>query len=183
MFFKFILIFLVISIQKSSSEFMKYENSEKIPEITTTENLEELVGVLDALKNVTVRELCSVPCNDENDVPQFICDFCKIVPEIAKEIPINIICQFFAASDQCKNLPPEIPNSQKEFCQLCLILISSDLEPAMVPPPPSSSSESLLIGSEEKIDGFLMQSKKIGSKEQIDGLLMPSKKISSLGEY
>ena len=182
MFFKFILIFLVISIQKSSSEFMKYENSEKIPEITTTENLEELVGVLDALKNVTVRELCSVPCNDENDVPQFICDFCKIVPEIAKEIPINIICQFFAASDQCKNLPPEIPNSQKEFCQLCLILISSDLEPGMVPPS-SSSSESLLNGSEKKIDEFLMQSKKIGSKEQIDGLLMPSKKISSLGEY
>ena len=177
MFFKFILIFLVISIQKSSSEFMKYENSEKIPEITTTENLEELVGVLDALKNVTVRELCSVPCNDENDVPQFICDFCKIVPEIAKEIPINIICQFFAASDQCKNLPPEIPNSQKEFCQLCSIVISSDLEPALVPP---SSS---LIGSEEKIDEFLMQSKKIGSKEQIDEFLMPSKKISSLGEY
>ena len=160
---------------------MKFEHFEKISEVSTTENLEEFKGLLDGLKNVTVRQLCSVPCNDE--VPQFICDFCKIVPEIAKEFVIGIICQLFAASDQCKNLPPEIPNSQKEFCQLCSIVISSDLEPAMVPPPSSSSSESLLIGSEEKIDGFLMASKKIGSKEQIDGFLMPSKKISSLGEY
>ena len=182
MFFKFILIFLVISIQKSSSEFMKFEHFEKISEVSTTENLEEFRGLLDVLKNVTVRELCSVPCNDEQEVPQFICDFCKIVPEIAKEFVIGAICQLFAASDQCKNLPPEIPNSQKEFCQLCSIVISSDLEPTLVPPS-SSSSESLLIGSEEKIDGSSMQSKKIESKEQIDGFLMPSKKISSLGEY
>ena len=162
---------------------MKFEHFEKISEVSTTENLEEFKGLLDVLKNVTVRELCSVPCNDEQEVPQFICDFCKIVPEIAQEFVIGVICQLFAASDQCKNLPPEIPNSQKEFCQLCSIVISSDLEPAMVPPPSSSSSESLLIGSEEKIDGSSMQSKKIESKEQIDGFLMPSKKISSLGEY
>ena len=154
---------------------MKFEHFEKIPEVSTTENLEEFRGLLDVLKNATVRQLCSVPCNDEKEVPQFICDFCKIVPEIAKEFVIGVICQLFAASDQCKNLPPEIPNSQKEFCQLCSIVISSDLEPAMVPPPSSSS--------EEKIDEFLMPSKKIGSKEQIDSFLMPSKKISSVGEY
>ena len=116
---------------------MKFEHFEKISEVSTTENLEEFKGLLDGLKNVTVRQLCSVPCNDEKEVPQFICDFCKIVPEIAKEFVIGAICQLFAASDQCKNLPPEIPNSQKEFCQLCSIVISSDLEPAMEPPPSS----------------------------------------------
>ena len=94
-----------------------------------TGNLEGLEGLPGALKNVTIEQLCSVPCNGVTPVPEFICDFCKVVPESAKDLTLGDFCPIMAASEQCRKLPPEIPNSQKEFCEFCKSL-NDDLEPS-----------------------------------------------------
>ena len=192
MFLKFILIFLFISIQKSSSAFVKFDGA--IPEdktnhqdveipircglecilqcsignhqldygcfdkcllnspsncqwkksskkdadaLSKTVEIENLKG-LDQLKNVTIGELCSFPCYH---VPEIICELCKVAPEEAKVLTIGEICAIMATSNECKNLPDHIPESQKKFCVFCKSI--SDLESLE----PSSSSESLLNGS------------------------------------
>ena len=142
MFLKFILICLVISIQKSSAFYRAFDRA--IPE-ETTENLKGLEGLLKGLKNVTIGQLCSVPCKDEKEIPEFICDFCKFMPESVKNSTFTLgeFCPIIATSEQCRNPPPGIPNSQKEFCEFCKSI--SDPEPSIVP---SSSSESPLNGSE-----------------------------------
>ena len=97
-----------------------------------TGNLEGLEGLPGALKNVTIKQLCSVPCNGVTPVPEFICDFCKFVKlPPAKDLTLGDICPIMAGStEQCRKLPPETPNSAKEFCEFCKSIINDDLEPS-----------------------------------------------------
>ena len=88
-----------------------------------TENLEQL----SQLKNVTIGELCSVPCDDK-EAPKIICDLCKDMPEEAKDLTIGEIC----ANDPCFSGP--------KFCDFCKSI--NDLGPSA---PSSSSGEDIFL--------------------------------------
>ena len=171
MILKFLLIFLVISIQKSLPAFVEFDQT--IPEDKTkhqqhplipircglecimqcsignhqldygcfdkclynspsncqwkkslkkdtsaiykTEEMTENLVELHQLKNVTIGELCSVPCNDETEVPEMICDLCKNVPDLPKDSTIGTIC----ANDPCSMTDP-IATKFCDFCKLKL---------------------------------------------------------------
>ena len=94
------------SLKKDASTFYKTKE--------TTENSE----LFDQLKNVTIGELCSVPCNDEKEVPKMICDLCKNVPDWTKDSTIGTIC----GNDPCS---VTVPIATK-FCDFCKLF--SDLD-------------------------------------------------------
>ena len=71
------------------------------------ENLEEL----HQLRNITFGELCSVPCNNETEVPEMICDLCNSVPDLPKNLTIGNICENHPCS-------MTVPIAAK-FCDFC----------------------------------------------------------------
>ena len=79
--------------------------SSKTNEIT--ENMEQL----SQLKNVTIGELCSIPCNNNDQkVPEMICDLCKDVSEEDKVLTLG--------QDYEKN-----PKKCSFLCWLCKIML------------------------------------------------------------
>ena len=46
------------------------------------------------LEDITIEEICSIPCNDEDhEVPELICSLCKDVSEFEKSLTIGNICE------------------------------------------------------------------------------------------
>ena len=93
-----------------------------------TENLENL----SQLKNITIEELCSVPCDDK-EAPKIICDLCKDPLAEDKGSTIGEIC----ANDPCFG--------SLIWCNFC-----ASIRPLQRPSVPSSSSE-ISLGRTEKI--------------------------------
>ena len=87
---------------------------------------------LSQLKNVTMEVLCSIPCDDEEQVTKkMICDLCKDVSGEDKILTLGEVCTI----ESCHRFP--------KFCNFCNVVNNQE------PLGPSSFSESLLDGSKE----------------------------------
>ena len=63
-------------------------------EMTTPKSAGTTVLLPLLLEDITIEEICSIPCNDEDhEVPELICSLCKDVSEFEKSLTIGNICE------------------------------------------------------------------------------------------
>ena len=79
---------------KSCLQECQLDDKPAIPvEMTTPKSAGTTVLLPLLLEDITIEEICSIPCNEEDhEVPELICSLCKDVSEFEKSLTIGNIC-------------------------------------------------------------------------------------------